>query len=263
MRVKVTGSQGFIGQHLLEHLSEHELVPWAGDADVVIHAGARVGRERCEADKGQAVARNVTGTLWVAEECSARGKSLLYVSSAEAAKPSNLYGLTKHWAEEACRLALPSEQLTIARLGVQYGPGARLGADTLSNFLQAAMRDEELRVYRDTWRTWTYVEDTARALVLIAEQAERWREHGKHLSEPALYDVDSGDRHALVEVAEMVVALVGGGRIVEVTTPAGYSALPLADTRRLRSLGWEPQFTFEQGLALTYAGLRESLLAAA
>ena len=259
MRVHVTGSEGFVGRHLLAQLwtRGHEFVPWGAACDLVIHAGARVGRERCTRNRSEAINLNVTSTLLLAEECAARGTSLLYVSSAEAERPTNLYALTKQWAEDACRVAMPSEHLSIARLGVQYGPGARVGADTLSNFLQAAMEGRELRVYRDAWRTWTYVEDTARALVLIAEAAMHWREYGKHLPEPAIFDVDSGEKHELAEVAGAVVDLVGNGMAVEVTAPAGYSELPIADTTCLRNLGWEPRVTFAEGLALTYQWLRE------
>jgi len=265
MRVHVTGAKGFVGQHLLGQLaaSGHEVVAWGDELDLVIHAGACVGRERCARDKNYALSSNVASTLEYAEACAENDTSMVYVSSVEATRGGNLYALTKHWAEDACRLALPSEHLSIARLGAQYGPGARLGADTLSNFLQAAMRGEDLRVYRDTSRTWTYVEDSARALVIIAEAALRWREHGRHTAEPAIFDVDSGEQYALVEVAEMVVRAVGSGRAVEVTAPPGYSTLPPADTKRLRALDWEPQITFDVGLARTYSWLRESILAAA
>ena len=63
--------------------------------------------------------------------------------------------------------------------------------------------------------------------------------------------------HTLGEVAEAVVELVGSGKITEVSAPPDYSAIPLSDTSCVRTLGWEPQVTFEEGLARTY----ESLLA--
>lgn len=264
MRVHVTGAGGFVGRHLVQALETngHEVVSLR-NPDLLIHAGAVVGRERCERDKNHALSSNVASTLEYAEACAENGTSMVYVSSVEATRGGNLYALTKRWAEDACRLALPSEHLSIARLGVQYGPGARLGADTVLNFLQAAMRGEELRVYRDTYRTWTYVEDSARALVLIAEAALRWREHGKHIPDPAIFDVDSGERHALVEVAEMVVGAVGSGRTVEVAAPPGYSTPSPVDTKRLRALGWKPQITFDVGLARTYSWLREPIRVAA
>lgn len=264
MRVFVTGANGFVGRHLVRELRErHEVLSRMDNPDLVIHAGARVGRERCERDKDDAIATNVTATLTLAETCARTRTSMLYVSSAEAEQPSNIYALTKRWAEDACRLVMPAEYLTIARLGAQYGPGARLGCDTLCNFLQAAMANEELHVYRDTYRTWTYVADSARALALIAESALGWREHGKHSVEPALFNVDSGERHELAEVASAVVSLVGAGRMIEMSAPVGYSYLPAPDTTSLRDFGWRPQVTFAEGLAITHTWLRESLLVAA
>jgi nucleoside-diphosphate-sugar epimerase len=263
VRVHVTGEHGFVGGHLVRALGTHghKVVAQADLPDIVIHAGACVGRERCTRAKRHAINTNVTDTLLRAEACASAGTSFLYVSSAEAEQPSNLYALTKRWAEDACRLVLPSEHLTIARLGAQYGPGARVGADTLSNFITAALRGEDLRVYRDTWRTWTYVEDTARALVQIAEASLRWREHGKHSLEPALVNVDSNDKRELIEVANAVVRLTGGHvGVVEVAAPAGYSELAIRTLRQ--PLGWEPRVTFEEGLALTYEWLREKALAA-
>lgn len=290
VKIHVTGGAGFIAGHLVRNLREHgHQVSFSGSAaarqpqlavgggtDLVIHAGARVGRERCASDQAWAIQLNVASTVALAEACARANVSLLLVSSAEVyglrhtggrvreSDPlglgQNLYALTKRWAEDACRLIVPSELLTIARLGMQYGPGSR-GNDTLTTFLRSALQGEELRVYRQVRRSWTYVGDTARALSLLAEASQRWRDNGQHSSEPAIFNVDSNHMHEMSDAAERVIALTGSSSsLVEENRPQGYSDLPMLDTSRIRTLGWQPQVCLDDGIRETCAWLRDQLL---
>jgi nucleoside-diphosphate-sugar epimerase len=271
-KAHVTGGSGFLGQHLIHELQAHGyVVSMSGSedalkpesilipgTDVVIHAGAHVGRERCAEDPVRAITMNVSSTLLLAKFCADSATSFLLVSSAEVnAGKRNLYALTKNWSEDVCCFALPTELLMIARLGMQYGPGARLGRDTLSNFIWSAMRGEDLTVYRDVRRSLTYIGDSARAIRFIAEESARWRTNGKHVIKPAIFDVDSGDARLLTDVARCVVDVVGGpSRIVEVAPPSAYSDLPPANTTTVRTLGWEPETSLADGVQATYDWMR-------
>ena len=149
--------------------------------------------------------------------------------------------------------ALP---VRIARLFNTYGPN--MAADdgrVISNFIVQALRGEALTVYGDGTQTRSlcYVDDTVEGLLALMECS----------SAPGPVNLGNPEELSILEIAERVIAVVGGGRIVR-------RALPEDDPKRRRpsielaqrTLGFRPKVSFEEGLRATVAYFEQKLRAA-
>jgi GDP-L-fucose synthase len=92
-------------------------------------------------------------------------------------------------------------------------------------------------------REFLHADDLARACVFLME----------NYSEEQFINVGSGAELPIRELAEMVKRVVGfiGEIVWDKSKPDG-TPRKLMDSSRLLTLGWEPQITLEQGIALAY-----------
>lgn len=106
MRILITGSKGFIGKHLVRHLSRHEITeldkrleddiePYFKNQDVVIHLAAKLSKYTPE----EIYKVNVEGTEKVARLSLKYGCKLINISSADVHNDSP-YGRSKAQAEK-------------------------------------------------------------------------------------------------------------------------------------------------------------------
>lgn len=282
MKILVTGYRGFIGSHLVPELKSagHQVVgadivtdpscdlriPGVATAvigverpDIVVHLAARVGRLFGEDNASDTITDNAGMTALVAQASAMFGARLVYASTSEVygdndetlcdewlgpfSLPHNIYGLSKLWGEEACRLYNPSA-LTILRFSMPYGPGlpAGRGRAALINFLWHAQRGEDLTVHEGAERSWCWIGDTVRAARLAIEQGYGTFNVGRDDNALPMY-----------EVAKMACDLVGASRdqIRLVKAPARQTVVKRLATERIRELGWEPQVELEEGMRRT------------
>ena len=141
---------------------------------------------------------------------------------------------------------------SVLRLTNTYGPRMRV-RDARQTFLgvwiRHALADEEILVYGDgnQRRDLTYVDDAVAAFLLAAVDE---RATGR------VFNL-GGDGHvSLIELAEQVTRIAGGGRIRTIPFPSDRKAIDIGDfyadySAIEQALGWRPEVPLEEGLART------------
>jgi nucleoside-diphosphate-sugar epimerase len=205
------------------------------------------------------VTDNAAMTTLVAKACGETNVPLCYASTSEVygnggerswiesdlyeRDPINLYGLSKRWGEEACRLYAPND-LTILRISMPYGPGLPPGEGraAIMNFLWSALNREPITVHKGAARSWCFVSDTVRGIRMILES----KRHGA-------WNVGRDDAAVWMEgLAEMACDLVGAPHslIHEVDPPDwGQIVVKRLSDGRLRTLGWKPEVSLVKGMS--------------
>jgi dTDP-glucose 4,6-dehydratase len=165
--------------------------------------------------------------------------------------PRGVYDEAKRYAE-AMTMAYYRQQgvdTSIVRIFNTYGPRMRLhDGRAIPTFIHQALESKPLTVFGDgsQTRSFCYVDDLIRGLVLLAES-------GEHLP------VNIGNPHemTLLEMAEKVISVTGSSSEIV------FEALPIDDpqvrqpdiTRAEQILGWAPQVELEDGLRRTVESL--------
>jgi dTDP-glucose 4,6-dehydratase len=165
--------------------------------------------------------------------------------------PRGVYDEAKRYAE-ALTMAYHRQQgvdTAIVRIFNTYGPRMRPhDGRAIPTFLRQALESKPLTVFGDgsQTRSFCYVDDLVRGLVLLAESAE-------HLP----VNIGNPSEMSLLELAEAIVRATGSSSEIV------FEALPVDDpqvrqpdiTRAQQLLGWEPEIGLDEGLRRTLASL--------
>src|ERR687887_1465080 len=163
--------------------------------------------------------------------------------------PRGVYDEAKRYAE-ALTMAYHRQQgvdTCIVRIFNTYGPRMRPhDGRAIPTFVRQALANEPLTVFGDgsQTRSFCYVDDLIRGLVLLAES-------GEHLP----VNLGNPDEMTLLALAETVIRITGS------TSEVLFEALPVDDpnvrkpdiTRASQVLGWEPEVPLEDGLRRLHA----------
>jgi dTDP-glucose 4,6-dehydratase len=137
----------------------------------------------------------------------------------------------------------------IVRIFNTYGPRMRPNdGRAVPTFMRQALESQPITVFGEgtQTRSFCYVDDLIRGLVLLAES-------GEHLP----VNIGNPREFTLNELAETVLRVTGS------TSEIVYEALPIDDpqvrqpdiTRAKQVLGWEPEIELEEGLRRMLAAL--------
>jgi dTDP-glucose 4,6-dehydratase len=165
--------------------------------------------------------------------------------------PRGVYDEAKRYAE-AMTMAYHRQQgvdTAIVRIFNTYGPKMRPNdGRAVPTFVRQALDGEPITVFGDgtQTRSFCYVDDLIRGLVLLAES-------GEHMP----VNIGNPNEFTLIDLAEKVLKITGSSSEIV------YEALPIDDpqqrqpdiTRAKQVLGWEPEIELEEGLRRMIAAL--------
>ncbi len=172
--------------------------------------------------------------------------------------PRGVYDEAKRYAE-ALTMAYHRQQgvdTAIVRIFNTYGPRMRPhDGRAIPTFVRQALEEKPLTVFGDgtQTRSFCYVDDLVRGLILLAES-------GEHLP----VNIGNPTEMTLLQLAEAVIRVSGSA------SPIVYEALPVDDpqvrqpdiTRAQQLLGWAPEIDLDEGLRKTLVSLgREPVVA--
>lgn len=158
------------------------------------------------------------------------------------------------FARWAGRMAGDRARLVRALPQRLYGPGED-GAGVVPSMIQTCLsRSPTLDITSGTQRRdFLHIEDAAHALALVARRLI------DGATVPATVEIGTGKPVAIKDLALLIARLCGTGtRVVPGALPdrPGEPAWLAADPAWLRSLGWAPRVTLEDGLAAQIAAAR-------
>jgi dTDP-glucose 4,6-dehydratase len=167
-------------------------------------------------------------------------------SEEDRLNPRNPYAATKASADLLAKSYETTHDLpvVITRTCNNFGPRQH-PEKLIPKFIRNATAGKDLPVYGDgsNIREWIYVEDNCRALDLVLREGDPGE----------VYNIGTGEERTNLEVTEAILDAVGGteDQITFVEDRAGHDQRYALDISKIQQLGWEPSWSFEDGLQRT------------
>lgn len=234
--------------------------------DIVIHL-ASFPRQKVVNSNPPIGARVMTEGLLNLCEASKRNnvQKFVYVSSSMVygdfadnvtedaeCKPQGMYGIMKLAGEWLVKdyHDRGAFDYTVIRPSAVYGP-RDVEDRVISKFFMAAMRDQVLKVNgKNEKLDFTYVTDTASGIV------------GASLSKDAAYrtyNITRGESRTLLEAAELIIKIVGKGKVEVTHKSEDYPSRGTLSIRNAcRDFGYNPKVDIEEGFQAYYEWLSNS-----
>ena len=244
--------------------------------DMVVHLAARAGGIQFQEGADTSVFnanRRITDNVVAA--CLRSGVTRLFVASSSVIYQPSDEPITETmpilrpadhpdpyaWSkitDEAAARSHQSLHSVVGRFGNVYGPGASFEPDrstVVHGLIDRAARagqDEDLVVWGDgsAIRSFVYVEDAARAVLIALEKGRRGQ----------AYNIDSGVGITIADLARHVRDVVNPSLSLrfEAAKPAGIP-FRVGSIAKLATMGYAPAFRLDDGLRQTLAWYRASI----
>ncbi len=249
-------------------IAVREDVEQVGPVDAIVNFAAETHVDRSIHGPEDFLQTDVLGTLvllQVARELSAR---FVQVSTDEvygdiepgwssreddALRPSSPYSASKAGGDLQVLAAVRTfgVNASITRGSNTYGPN-QYPEKVLPLFTTNALDGKPLPLYGDgrQVRDWLHVEDHCSGIELVLREGQPGE----------VYNVAADEEHENVELTNAVLEHLGADRslIRHVEDRAGHDRRYSLDTSKLRSLGWVPRRTWEDGIAATIDWYRDN-----
>jgi nucleoside-diphosphate-sugar epimerase len=296
VKVLISGADGFIGTWLRQVLVQHghevigidiadgdlrhagiaDTLVRVASPDVVVHLAAAIGRLWCEDDVAYTISENALMTTNVAKAAAAWGARMVYASTSEIygdngdmvcfeesgpfSLPKNLYGLSKLWGEDICRMYCP-EHLQIVRPNMPFGPGVPPGRGraAIHNYLWWANTKQDIIVHEGSERAWCFISDTVTAIRAVIESGEMALDAEDSRNGIGVYNIGRMDTTMPMEqIAQIACGIAGASEslIKVVPVPGLVSPVKRLSDAKLRKLGWVPEMLVEDGMKITFEFLQ-------
>ena len=235
--------------------------------DIVIHLATYPRAKIVDSDPILGVPKVInttTNLLWHAEKFYV--KKFVYVSSSMVygdfsdgtkedgkTKPKNIYGEAKLTGERMVKLfsRRSGVNYAIVRPSGVYGPGD-MPDRVVSKFFEKAMKDQAITLHNGANKVdFTYRQDAARGIIMAA------------LSSVAnvSFNITAGNATSLRTLAEKIIEITGSDSDIEdIGNHELYPMRGTLDISRAKDLlGYEPEFTLDQGLKSYYDWLQNKI----
>jgi len=292
----ITGAAGFIGNALVKYLIKNGTEVIAVDRNylaipgsefrqidltkrnaiedclcdrtVLFHLAANASVAGSVSDPRKDFQDNMYSLLEVFESARKKGCQIIFPSTASIydtsnnlplnekayIKPTSPYAAAKIAGEAYCAAYHRSFGLNIkiARMFSVYGNGMkRFAIHDLIRKIQNNEEQIELLGDGNQIRDYLFIDDVVRGLVIIASNGEPGED----------YNLASGEAVKLIDLAHQISRIMGKNSIKILPTGKSFPGdIPkwYADITKIRSIGFEPKITLEDGLNMTVNWLTSS-----
>jgi dTDP-glucose 4,6-dehydratase len=240
----------------------------AEGCDAIVNFAAETHVDRSILGAAEFIQTDILGTYVLLQQVAATGARLVQVSTDEVygdveagqsstesdvLLPSSPYSASKAGGDLQVLAAVRTfgVDASITRGSNTYGPN-QYPEKVLPLFVTNALDGEPLPLYGDgrQVRDWLHVDDHCAAIEVVLRRGRTGE----------IYNVAAGEEHENRELTERILEHTGADRslVRHVADRAGHDRRYSLDTTKLRSLGWQPVRTWEDGIRDTVAWYRDN-----